>query len=254
MKYLFVLSSYSDYRQKIFDEIISPRNKQYCDIHGYKYVEIRKEHNPKPFRGNYTWNKFSIPLDLINSGVLKEGDILIHYDADILNVKPEISLEIPEDKSFGYSIDSGNTVCMGFWSMRVNDWSRQLIRNVMDENRWNRLKDEITIHDRFKTFSSYAQEFREQAMIHKLFGVKRHSDKSYWEYPDYGWHSDVTDECVYSLDELRDNVHVFPTEYNVTEWKGESSLQFNINPIDDKDDVILRHFTGCSWENIKSWV
>lgn len=256
MKYLFVIAKYpeTDYRTKIFRDIFSPQNKRYAELHDTKYVEIDNQHEIAVIRDNPTWWKFSIPEALLNADKLKDGDILIHYDADILNCKPEISLEIPEDKSFGYSIDSGNTACMGFYSVRINDWSKKLIRNVMDNERWERTKDIITKHDRFGTYSSYVREFREQALIHRMFGIKRHSDKSYWEYPNQGWHSEITDECIYSLEELNKNVHVFPTEYNVTEWENESSLQFNINKNIQKENVVLRHFTGCSWENYKNWI
>ncbi len=256
MKYFFVISRYpeNDYRTKIFREVFSPRNKEFAEKHGLKYVEITNEQHINLVRGNPTWWKFSIPLSLINAGTLEDGDTLIHYDSDILNCKPEVSLELPEGKSFGYSIDSGNTCCMGFYSVRINEWSKQLFRNVMDEERWERLKDQITIHERFGTYSSYAQEFREQSMIHRMFGVPRHSDKSYWDFNNHGWHLCPDQECIYSLGELDSNVHVFPTAYNVTEWEGESSLQFNINGDVKKEDVVLRHFTGCTWENYKNWI
>lgn len=255
-KILFVIARYpeTDYRMEIFNNVFSKRNQSFCDNFDIKYVEIRNEHSLELIRNNPTWWKFSIPLQLIEAGTISDGDVLIHYDADILNCKPEISLEIPEGKSFGYSIDSGNTACMGFWSLRVNDWSKGLIKNIMDESRWERLKNKITIHDRFKTYSSFAMEFREQAMLHRLFGIKRHSDLSYWDMSNFGWHSEVTEECIYSLEDLHKNVHVFHTKFNVTEWEGESSCEFNINSKVKKEDVVLRHLTGCNWNNYKNWL
>jgi hypothetical protein len=257
MKYLFVLASYSDYRQKIFDEIISPRNKQYCDIHGYKYVEIRKEHNPQPFRGNYTWNKFSIVKELLDAGTLRDGDMIVNLDADMYIVDLERSLE-PNSlfwkKSFAYSVDSGNTHCMGWYSMVINDWSKNLINNILSEGRYQKLKDKISIHDRFKTYSSFWSEFREQASWYSLAGIKRHSDKSFWDYDHDGFHSEFNEDVVYSLDELKEYVRIFPSSYNVTEWEGESSCQFNINKV-DKENVVIRHFAGGqSWNNIHNWI
>lgn len=255
-KILFVISRYpeGDYRSEVFKNVFSKRNREFCDKNGLKYVEIGNEQSLDLIRNNPTWWKFSIPQMLIDTNTISDGDVLIHYDADIYNCKTDVSLEIPEDKSFGYSIDSGNTACMGFWSMRIDDWSKSLIKNIMDESRWERLKNEITIHDRFQTYSSFAMEFREQAMLHRLFGIKRHSDLSYWDMPNYGWHSERSAECIYSLDDLHQNVHIFDTKYNVTEWPGESSCEFNINANVKKEDVVLRHLTGCNWNNYKNWL
>jgi len=257
MKYLFVLAAYSDYRQQIFDDIISPRNKEYCNNNGFKYIEIRKEHNPVPFRGNYTWNKFKVVQDLMKSGTLKDNDIIINMDADMFitrGIQANHGLEPLPQYSFSYAIDSGNTHCMGWFCVRVNDWSRLLIDNILSEERYQKLKDKISIHERFKTYSSFWNEFREQASWYSLAGIKRHSDKSFLLYPNYGFHSEVTEDTVYSVDELRDNTYVFPPIYNVTEWEGESGCQFNINKV-PKKDVIIRHFAGGQdWRNIKNWV
>jgi len=39
-KILLVVARYPEEKQKIFDEYISPRNKEYALKHGYEYIEI----------------------------------------------------------------------------------------------------------------------------------------------------------------------------------------------------------------------
>lgn len=254
--HLIVISKYpeEDYRAAVFRDYISPRNEEFCQFHGIKYHLIDNRVDLEVIRGRPIWWKFSVILDMMKDGRIKDGDNVIHYDADIFNVKPEVSLFPPQGKSFAYAIDSGNTHCMGFCSLKVNEWSKKLVSRIMCEERWERTKDIITKHDRFGTYSSFVREFGEQAMIYLLFGIKRHSDKSFWSFPNNGWHSEVTDEVRYTLKELKENVHIFPTEYNVTEWPLESSLEFNINPVNCKENVVLRHLTGANWFNVTNWV
>lgn len=263
MKYLFVIARYSNYRQKIFDEIISPRNQEYCDRHGYKYVVINNSHDIKLFRNNPTWWKYTVIRDLIKVGKLNIGDTIVNMDADMYWVKTDFDIAPKRkdpniyhvhDKDYSFSIDSGNTWCQGWIGFNISDWSIRFIDNILDEERWDILKEQITIHDRFKTYSSFHQEFREQAAVYALFGVKRHSDISFWDLPDYGICSDTTVMTEYGEEDLECCLDIFPTTFNVTEWEGESSCQFNINKV-KKEDVVLRHFAGGqSWENIKNWI
>ena len=253
MKYLFVLSSYSDYRQQIFDEVISPRNKQYCEKHGFKYVEIRNEHNPVPFRGNLTWNKYSVIKELLDSNRLADGDYIVNIDADQYIVNPNIDLITT--KSFSYAIDSCNSHCNSLLSFKINDWSRKLINEILSEERWQRLKDKPSFHDGFPgKYDSFAKEFREQSQMYALFGIKRHSNISFWDLPNNGWHSDITPDCIYSLDELRENVEIWPSCYNVTSFEEEYEGMFFMNKC-KKEEVVTRHFAGGQrWELIKNWI
>lgn len=239
-KYLLVIACYNDARQDFFRQYTSPRNKEYCQQHNYEYLELTS--NLIAFRGNLTWNKISTVRNLLNENVLKDNDILVHLDADMCLVKPE--LEYPCNKSFSYVIDSGNTHCMGNYSIKINDWSRQLLENILSEERYQKFKNVLTIHEYFGTLSPFWEEFREQASWYSLAGIKRHSNKPFWEYSDYGWHSTpFPEDTVYSLEELYENVEVLPTEWNVTELEGESSCIFNINKV-KKENVIIRHFAG----------
>ena len=234
-----VMASYKDQKQQFFDKWISPRNAEYCKMHGFEYLEFKE--GLSPVRGNYTWLKFTIVRDMINSGKLKDGDILTHLDADMCVVKMDKLIETK--KSFTYSIDSGNTHCMGLYSIKINDWSKNMINLILSDERFNKLYNKVTIHEAFGHASSFWHEFREQASWYSLAGIKRHSWEPFWNLPNCGFHSDKNEDTIYSLEELNDHVELLPTEWNVTELVGESNCQFNINK-SNREDVIVRHFAG----------
>jgi hypothetical protein len=238
-KYLMVVANYPDYRQEFFEKHMSPRNKGYCKLHGFEYLEYLGPQ--KSFRDHPTWWKFTIVRDLINDGTLKEGDILTHIDADMCIHK----LDVPylPNKSFTYCIDSGNTHCMGSYSILVNDWTKNMIDLVLDENRYQNLKDKITLHEYFGHHDSFWSIFREQASWYSLAGIKRHSNIPFYNLAHYGWHSAKDEWTVYSLPELYKHVEILPTSWNVTEMPGESGCEFNINNV-ERSDVIIRHFAG----------
>lgn len=252
MKYLFCIARYKDDRQKIFDRVFSPRNQEFCDKHGYKYVVIDNNQDLPPYRNHPSWYKMWVIRQLLNDGKLADGDTVTWMDADILYVKNDVPFE--SDKSLTISIDSGNSHCFGMGSLKMNDWSRNFIENITDDNRYNRLINKISKHDYFGTHSSFLAEFYEQAMYYYLCGIKRHSQISFFELDNYGWHTDVSNETVYTLDELYKNVQILGPEFNCTVWEGESDTTFNINKV-DKDKVVLRHFAGGSdWNNYKNWI
>ena len=130
-----VIANYPDERQEFFEKYMSPRNKEYAKLHNYEYLEFKD--NLSLVRDNPTWWKFTVVKDLINSGELKENDIITHLDADMCVVKPEHDLMTK--KSFSYVIDSGNTHCMGCYSMRINDWSNNAIDMILDDARYDNI-------------------------------------------------------------------------------------------------------------------
>jgi len=237
-KILFVIANYPAEKQRFFEEHYSVRNQKFADIHGYKYVVSQ---GGEIVRGNPTWWKFSLVRQMINSGELVDGDKLVHLDADMRIDKFEV--DYPCNKSFSYAIDSGNSHCMGNYSIVVNEWSRNLLDLILSDERYERLNDKPSIHEAFGYTNCFWHEFREQASWYSLAGIKRHSDIPFWELQDCGWHSAKDEDTVYSLEELYQHVEILPTAWNVTELEGESSCRFNINKC-DKDDVIIRHFAG----------
>jgi len=236
MKYLFVMANYPDWRQAFFDNYISPHNKAYCKKWGYEYLEIN---DATPYRGNHTWNKFKIPLDMIIDKVLVDGDTLTHIDADMaISMDHDLSF----DKDFTYAIDSCNTHCMGFYSIKINDWTSSLLSNILSDKRYQVLKDKKSIGS-MNEYSSFWEIFREQASWYSLAGIKRHSWTPFFDLPNYGWHSSLNGYTLYDLDELHEHVGVLPVEYNVThipEEDGED--KFYMNPCNVKP--IIRHFAG----------
>lgn len=249
-KYLLVIARYNDWRQQFFETYFSPRNKEYCDKWGFEYIEIKNDTSLELFRGNPTWWKFIILRDMINSCTINDGDIFTHLDADMAIV--DINKEYITNKSFSYSIDSGNSHCMGNYSIKINEWSKNMINLILDDERYIKLNNVVTKHEAFGHYTSFWHEFREQASWYSLAGIKRHSWEPFWNLPNLGWHSSVDDNTVYSIEELEKNVEILPTEWNVTEMNGETDGMFNINKT-NPDDVIIRHFSGGQpWR--KEWL
>lgn len=233
-KLLFVMADYPDWRQDFFNKWMSPRNKEYAEKHGFEYKEflkLPKESDGKFYRNNPTWLKFKIVKDWIDSGLVSDGDIVSHIDADICIF--DKSKPFQTNKSFSYAIDSCNTHCMGAYTITVNDWSRKMLSNLLDDQRYNRLKN-----------LPHWQTFREQACWYTMTGIIAHSWTPFNLMKNFGFHS-VNDheEIVYSLDELAQNVEVLPTEWNVTHVAGESFNDYFMIPTKRKD-TIFRHFAG----------
>jgi len=239
-KYMFVIANYSDKRQFQFENYISPKNKKFCHLHGYEYLEVTEQQ--EKYRDNYTWLKFHLVKNWIDSSFLKEGDIVLHLDADMSIQK--FDLDYPCNKSFTYSIDNGNTHCMGNYSLKINDWSVEMINNLMSEERYQKLKDVKTKHELFGNESSFWSDFREQASWYSLAGIKRHSQKSFFELPDFGWHSEKTEDTLYDIEDLYNNVEIIGPEWNTTLIDGETpNYPWFINRT-NINNLVIRHFAG----------
>ena len=236
-KYFLVIARYKDEKQDIFDNHISPINKAYCQKHGFEYMVIGNDYELELVRGNPTWWKFTIVRDWIQSGCVKEGDIVTHFDADMVVVKDDEPYETK--KSFSYAIDNGNTHCMGNYSIKVNEWSKDLIDRILDESLYNKLKN-----------VEHWQNFREQAAWYTLSGILPHSWISFFDLKNYGFHSSKSEDTFYSLEDLDKNVEIKGPEWNTTLLAEEqddpvskSLQQYNIVK-SKKEDTIIRHFAG----------
>mgnify|MGYP000001667498 FL=1 len=234
-KVFLVIANYKDSKQEFFEKKISPINERYCDKHGFEYLFIKE--TPELFRENPTWWKFTILQEMLNKGELKDGDVFTHLDADMVIVKSDESYQT--DKSFSYSIDNGNTHCMGNYSITINDWSRQLVKNILSEDLWQKMRND-----------PHWKEFREQAAWYTLSGVLHHSWDSFLEMPNKGFHSKKTENLNYSLSELGEHVEIRGPEWNTTLLQEEANdpvsqmlQKYNINKT-QKKDTIIRHFAG----------
>lgn len=234
-KFLLVIANYKDHRQNIFDNQISPRNKEFAQQHGYEYIVSK---GGDIVRGNPTWWKFTIPAQMYNQGVLRDGDTLLHLDADMVFHK--LDRDYPCDKSFSYSIDNGNTHCMGNYSLKINQWSKKMINYILSEELFLKMK---TDH--------HWLGFREQAAWYTLSGVCHHSWVPFLDMPNYGWHSKFTDETRYSVRELQEHVQVLGPEWNTTLI--DPGNRYYIQPSDPKD-TIIRHFAGGQPWKVEDWL
>jgi len=235
-KFLLVISRYQDERQEIFENFISPKNKEYCLNHGIEYLCVDNTFDLTVVRGNPTWWKFSIVQDLLQNSILKEGDILTHFDADMVIVKPEY--EYITSRSFSYAIDNGNTHCMGNYCMRMNEWSVDLVNRILDNDFYDSNKD-----------TQHWREFREQAAWYSLCGIVPHSDVSFFYKPFYGF-GETAFKTKYNTRELMDNVEIKDARWNTTLLVEEADdpisqmlQQYNINKT-PKSETIIRHFAG----------
>lgn len=232
-KVLFVIADYPDRRQDFFLTWMSPRNKEYAEKHGFEYREMLKlprDENGKFFRNNPTWLKFKIVKDWIDSGDLRDGDIISHIDADICVF--DTSKPFQTNKSFGYAIDSCNTHCMGAYTLTVNDWSVKMLETMLSEELYEKCGQE-----------DHWQSFREQAAWYTMSGITPHSWQPFNTMLHNGFHSKVTPNLKYDIEELEEHVEIFPTEWNVTHVAGEGFNDYFMIPT-DRNKTVFRHFAG----------
>ena len=244
-KVIFVIADYPGEKQKIFEEHLSPRNKEYCDHHGFEYRVIKEG---KKIRDNYTWQKIFQIKEWLDSGELQDGDCVANIDADMCMVNGKESIFPKEGKSFSLAIDNGNTHCWGWISFRINEWSRNMINQVVCDDRWERVKE-----------TKHGQEFREQATWYSLCGIPPHSWVPFTELPDNGWHNTDSEELYYSLEDLYDNVDLRGPEWNTTLLTEEqdddvSKMLQTYNIVESKyEDTIIRHWAGGQPWNYKKY-
>ena len=239
MKKFLVIASYKDYRQSHFEEYHSPRNKKYCDYHGFEYIEI-KDFDDIPDHCKIrpiVWYRWFLIDHWLKEGVLNDGDIVSHIDADICIVNGETAFKPSIGKNFAYAIDSCNTHCMGAFSLRICDWTRFLLKRMIDEKRWVKFNG-----------TPFWQMFQEQACWYSLAGIQNTfadpKQLSWNEIGHLGWHSTKESDPVFSLDELYENVEILPVEWNVTDWNKSSPYFRFPTKTNRQEDVIFRHFAG----------
>lgn len=245
-KVIFVIADYKDHRQDIFDNYLSPRNQKYCKHHGFEYKVIR---DGIKHRGNYTWQKVFEIKKMIDEGYLVDGDYVCNMDADMCIVDGRNSIFPKENKSFCLAIDNGNTHCWGWISFHINDWSKNMIEQILNEERWERLKN-----------TEHAINFREQAMWYYLCGIISHSWKPFNQMPFFGWHSNFNkNETYYSIDQLKQNVEIRGPEWNTTLLEEEqkdpiSKMLQKYNIVKSKkSNTIIRHWAGSQPWNYEEY-
>ena len=233
---MFAIADYPNEKQDIFLNHLSPRNKEYCDHHGFEYRELTKG---VKFRGNYTWQKIFEIKRMLDEGELRDGDSVCNIDADMCMMRGAESIFPREGKSFSLAIDNGNTHCWGWISFNINAWSRDMVNQIVDDERWERLKK-----------TPHGNDFREQATWYALAGIVPHSWVPFTTMQHFGWHSNRTPELYYSLDDLYEHVEVRGPEWNttlLTEEQGDPTSKWlqKYNLVRSrKEDTIIRHWAG----------
>jgi hypothetical protein len=244
-------------RYNIFKQFNSERNKNYCFKHGYEYFEVDETvfkipqifsvpNNVYPFTAlnNNHFARWLFFKKLIDEGYIKEGDLIRHHDADVFICNME--QEMPYEKNFTYAIDSGNTHCFGAFNLKVSEFSNKLMNLILDENRFN----EITTKTFFNEHDNREEFFyrSDQNAYYLAAGIKGHSWAPFTRLPNCGLHSFNTPYVAFELQELYNNIHILPVEWNVTHLLEETGRNGQRDMYDmnttTRDKTILRHFAG----------
>jgi len=257
---LTTFALYDGYKLQMYEQYIRPRFVKYAELHNLEFREfnnnnftIEKLHPEIDEKENLHFNRWLTFKKLIDSGELTDGDIIYNFDADIF-IKDYSGYFIPE-KSFTYAIDSGNTHCFGFFTIKVSDFSRKLIDNIVSRDRWLSLRE----YEFYNEHDARVERIHiaDQQMFQTCAGIKPHSWQSFFEISNLGWHSYVTEHTLFSLDDLRANVQVLPQEWNTTHLLEETGYGNARNTYDinhtTRDKVIFRHFAGGQPWRFAEW-
>lgn len=253
-KFFISIGRFSGEKERIYNTYLSPRNKQFCNLHNIKYISVDNSIKLNLAEiYNHHYIRFWIIKQALDSGKIKDGDIVYHYDADIFIAKLDKCIE--PKKSFTYAIDSGNTHIAGMFCMIINDFTRKLIdlylnienvekaKRILVYNEHNKREEPMFAHDQY--------------MFYHYAGIKPHSWESFWDLPHRGFHSCVTPLTEFSIEELEDNIEILPTPWNVTHLVEETGDNGKPNTYDinrcKKEDVINRHFAGGQTWNAEEW-
>jgi hypothetical protein len=256
-KILTTFAIYDDARQEKYEKWIRPRFQKYADMHGLEFIEKNKSNwetiilHPEfaecgwgVVRENMHFNRWLYFQQLLDNNELKDGDIIYQFDCDIF-IK-EMNTFYDPQKSFSYAIDSGNGHCFGFLVIKINEFTRKLIKNIISRELWLKARVAKFLDDR--TGQAVTWHIADQQMWYTLAGIKRYSKESFFNLPNYGFHSEVTELTLFPLEEIIDNVHILPLEWNVTHLLEETGRfgqrnEWDCNHTTEKD-TILRHFAG----------
>ena len=237
MKYLLCVASFEGYKKTFFENFTSIRNKEFAIEQGYEYIEIKEKQS---FRNSGTWLKLYNVKKLIDSNFLKEGDHITVIDADMCLVDSIYTLT--SEKPFTYAIDSCNTHCMGYYSIKICDWSIRFVNELLNEE--NYLKNSDT---------HFWKMWAEQSSFYYITGIQQHSDIPFFELPNCGYGLEIRPETVYTPEELLENIEIRNVNYNVTYVFSDIDPinlgveKYYINKNEFKN-IIIRHWAaGQMW-------
>ena len=227
---LLCFAAYNGDKKLFFDKYTEPRFRKYADYHGWETKIVKDYSSYELTRQHPTWMSWCIISKMLEDGDLVDGDTVMSIDADICVF--DITKPFVTKKSFGYAIDSCNTHCMGAYTININEWSRNMINNMLDQEMYLRLKD-----------TPIWKMWNDQAAWYTIAGIKRHSWIPFRELENNGWHSNPNSDVKYSISDLEKHVELLPVEWNVTHVAGEGFNEYFINA-SHRNDTIFRHFAG----------
>jgi hypothetical protein len=260
-KFLLTLAEYPDNRQQIYTQYASPRFKKYADMHDFKFIEVTPDKWRCPAKmvmhddpdNDKRFSRWYFIQKALDEGAIKDDDIITYFDCDVYIAKPEIPLIT--NKSFSYAVDSGNTHCTGVFSLKVNDYTRKLIKEIISNERYQKLRNKPRWKENFG--ASYPLYDHDQDAYYHIVGLPAHSWESYYDVPNYGFHTEKEDTS-FSLEEILDNTEILPTEWDVTHLVEETGDNGKPNTYDinrtTKDKVIARHFAGGQKWDFQRWI
>lgn len=261
-KYLITLAEYPDQRQFLYETYNAPRLKKYADRHGFKFIQVTPDKLQIPFpivlshdpNNDKRFSRWWFIQKAINDGAIKDGDIVSYVDCDVFIAK--LDEPLITKKSISYAIDSGNTHNTGVFSLKVNDYTRKLIDTILSKERYELLRNKPVYKENFNGY--FPLYDHDQDSYYHAVGLPAHSWTSYYELPNYGFHT-RPDDTVFTLQEILDNTDVLPVEWNVThlvEETGDSSGKPNMYDLvrTTKDKVIARHFAGGQSWLFQDWL
>jgi hypothetical protein len=230
-KYLLCVASFDGDKQIFFDKFISHRNREFALVQGYEYIEIKEKHS---FRNSGVWLKLYNVKRLIDSNFLKQGDHITVIDADMCLVDSRYPLV--SDRPFTYAIDSCNTHCMGYYSIKICDWSIRFIDVLLNEENYL-----------INGNSDFWRMWAEQASFYYITGIQKHSDIPFFKLKNFGYGLYNRPETIYKPEELIENIEIKNANYNVTHVLSEIdpivSNKYYINK-NDFENIIIRHWGG----------
>ena len=109
----------------IFNNHIKPNFLYYANKHNFEFVVIDKDVvSPRHIH----WAKFDW---IKNNTSLKDGDIVTYIDSDSIIMNFDIDFVF--DKNFSIPIESTGIMCMGFFSIKICDWSKCFIDKMINK-------------------------------------------------------------------------------------------------------------------------
>ena len=259
-KYFITLAEYPDNRQNLYETYNAPRIREYCKLHGFKFIEVTPKTSsvpqpiviPHDLSNDKRFSRWWLINEAIEAGKLKEGDIVTYTDCDVFIAK--LDQPLITNKSFTYAIDSGNSHNTGLFSLKVNDYTKKLIKAILSKERYEQLRNYPIWKENFNGYHPLYDH--DQDAYYHCVGLPAHSWVPYFDLPNYGFHT-RKENTIFELDEIMDNTEILPVEWNVThlvEETGNNGVPDTYDIIrTTKDKVIARHFVGGDTSKGTGW-